>query len=438
MAVALVASAPAFADAKLATESFMLDNGLEVIVIPNHRIPAVSQMIWYKVGAADDPAGKSGLAHFHEHTMFLGTAKHKDGDYAAIAASHGGDENAFTGHDATAYFINIPKEELPLVMELEADRMNALTPSDAAMVKEKQVIIEERRMRIENSPDATLSEQMSAALFRNHPYHIPVIGWMSEMEGLNKDDVLAFHQAWYHPNNAVLILSGDITAAEAKPLVEKYYGVLPKVDVPKRQWAVEPPQNVARRLVMHHASVRQPSWGRSYVAPSVAFGKKEDAMALFVLAEILGDGKTSRMYQSLVVDQKLASGIDVNYGGFDIGPSTLDFAASPQLNVSLETLEHAVDKELAKLRTAPISDAEMLRAKTLLKAESVYARDSLTSMARIMGTIRLCGLDRDYFSHWNEMIEAVTKEQVMQAAKDTLVETQSVTAFLLPEEADKP
>ena len=212
----LSAPLPVQAEPVPAIESFTLANGLEVIVIPNHRIAAVSQMVWYRIGAADDPLGKSGLAHFHEHTMFLGTPKYKSGEYADIIARHGGQENAFTGYDATSYYINIAKDQLPLAMELEADRMRGIKPTDDGAEKEKQVIIEERRMRIENSPDALLSEQMNAALFRHHPYHWPVIGWMREMEGLTKDDVLAFHKLWYHPNNAILIISGDITAAEVK------------------------------------------------------------------------------------------------------------------------------------------------------------------------------------------------------------------------------
>ena len=430
------AAAPVYAAAPTSTaiESFTLSNGLEVIVIPNHRIPAVSQMIWYRVGASDDPVGKSGLAHFHEHTMFLGTARHKGGEYAAIASSHGGDENAFTGHDATAYFINVPKSELPLVMELEADRMHPLTPTDEAVAKEKQVIIEERRMRIENDPSALLSEQVDAALFRNHHYHLPAIGWLHEMEGLTKDDVLEFHKRWYHPNNAILILSGDITAKEAKPLVEKYYGSLPKVAVPERHWNEEPPQNTERRITMHHINVKQPIWNRVYATASVAYGNQEQAVPLFLLSEILGDGKTSRLYQSLVVEQKLASGVEVQYDGFDIGPATFEINVVPEIGVDLNVLEKAVDKELARALTTPFTDAEMTRAKTLLKAETIYARDGLTSMARIMGTLRICGLDTNYFTHWPVTIDAVTAKQITAAAKDSLQLTQSVTSLLLPQE----
>ncbi len=419
--------------ASLPVETFTLKNGMEVIVIPNHRVPAVSHMIWFRVGAADDPPGKSGLAHYHEHMMFQGTAKLKAGEYADIIARHGGQQNAFTGSDVTSYFVNIAKENLPLAMELEADRIRGLTPSDEGAKKEKQVIIEERRMRVENNPGALLSEQMNAALFRHHPYHIPVIGWMHEMEGLTKDDVLEFHRKWYHPGNAMLIVSGDITADELKPLAEKYYGALPRKEVPARNWNVEPPQNNARRLTMQHPNVKQPVWSRSYVAPSLAYGDKAHAMPLFVLSQLLGGGKTSHLYRTLVVEQKLANAVDVDYSGFSLGPAQLSINIVPEPGVELDALEKAVDKEIVAVRETAFAENDLARAKTLLRAESIFARDGLTSMARIMGWIRIAGLDKDYFERWPELIDAVTLEQVNAAANIALRPEQSVTGWLLPQ-----
>jgi len=430
----VMAITPLFAASDAQSESFTLDNGLEVIVIPNHRIPAVSQMLWFRIGAADDPAGKSGLAHFHEHVMFLGTAKHKSGEYTEIISRHGGENNAFTGHDATSYYINIAKENLPLAMELEADRLGDMKATDEAVKNEKQVIIEERRMRVENNPDALLSEQVSAALFRNHPYHWPVIGWMHEMDGLTKDDIIRFHKTWYHPNNALLILSGDITAAEAKPLVKKYYGHLKKVAVPPRQWNDEPPQNAARRITLHHKNVKRPSWSRTYAVPSFAYGKKELALPLFVLSEALGEGKACRLYKALVMEQKLATAVSVDYGGFSAGPALFDITITPEQGIDLAVLEKAVDTELEKAIAEGFSESELTRAKTLLKAETIYARDSLTAMARIMGWIRMSGLDKDYFTRWPSLIEAVTPQQVNDAAREVLKPTASVTALLLPED----
>ncbi|NBX03115.1 MAG: insulinase family protein [Alphaproteobacteria bacterium] len=302
-------------------EHFTLRNQLEVYVIPNHRIPAISHMMWYRIGAADDPQGKSGLAHYHEHMMFKATKKLKTGEYSDIIARHGGQQNAFTGYDATSYYVDIAKEKLPLVMDLEADRMRGLRPSDEDASKEKDVIIEERRMRTDNNPAALLSEQVNAALYRHHPYHLPVIGWRHEMETLTKNDALDFHEKYYHPNNAILIVSGDITAAELKPLAEKYYGNLKPAKIPTRRWNQEPPQLGARRITLHHENVKQPIFARSYATDSMGYGKKENALPLFVLSQVLAGGRSSRLYQSLAVEQKIATAVDANYNPFAMGPA---------------------------------------------------------------------------------------------------------------------
>ncbi|MBY0407314.1 MAG: insulinase family protein, partial [Rickettsiales bacterium] len=297
MLASLLACAPCVGlAAESVAEHFTLENGLEVIVLPNHRVPAVSHMLWYKIGAADDPQGKSGLAHFHEHMMYQGTNTLKKGEYSRIIAEKGGQENAFTGYDATSYYVNIRKEELGLAMKLEADRMRALKPASEDALKEKEVIIEERRSRIENSPDALLSEQVNAALFRNHPYHVPVIGWMHEMEGLSLQDVQDFHAKYYHPNNAILIVSGDVTGDEVKKLALEHYGKLPPKPIPARVWKQEPPQNAKRRVSLSHVNVQQESWMRDYAAPSVAYGAKDQALPLFLLSQLLGGGKTSKLY----------------------------------------------------------------------------------------------------------------------------------------------
>ncbi len=431
----MVAGPPAYAAENPAIETFTLKNGLEVIVIPNHRVPAVSHMIWYKVGGGDDPSGKSGLAHYHEHMMFEGTPKLKAGEYAEVIARNGGQQNASTGHDATSYYINISKEGLPLAMALEADRMAGLNPSDAGAAKEKEVIIEERRERIENNPEALLWEQMSAALYRNHPYHWPVIGWMNEMKVLTKDDVIKFHNTWYHPNNAVLVINGDVTAAEVKPLAEKYYGPLPRADIPARHWNDEPPQIAARRIVMHHPNVKQATWSRMYEVPSLNHGKKEEVVPLILLGQILGGGETSRLYQSLVVEQKLALSVDAEYGdAFAFGPSDFVISFIPESGVAMEDVEKALDKEIGKAAQEGFAPEEIARAKTLLKAETIYQREGLNSIANIVGSLRVRGLSLDYFTKLSEMIDKIGEGEIRAALKDTLVPEQSVTGILLPPE----
>ncbi len=414
-------------------ENFTLKNGLEVIVIPNHRIPAVNHTLWYRIGAADDPSGKSGLAHYHEHAMFLGTKKYKSGEYSNIIARNGGEQNAFTGHDATAYFINISKENLPLAMEMEADRMGELTASDDAMEKEKQVIIEERRMRVDNNPDALLYEQVNALLFRHHPYRLPVIGWQHEMNNLSKQDVIDFHKKWYHPNNAILIVGGDVTAAEVKSLAEKYYGKIPRASIPARHWNEEPPQRGERRITMHHSQVSQAELSRVYAVPSLGYGKKEQALPLFVLAQVLGGGKTSRLYRSLVTEQKLATAINVDYNGFTRGPAEFSIDLVPEQGVDPAKLEEAANKELEKFLKEGLTDEELSRAKTLLKAETIFARDGLSEIANVIGWIRMIGLDSNYFTNFSELVDKISAQDVLAAAKEALRSEQSVTASLLPE-----
>lgn len=427
-----LAGAPALAAAPEKVEQFTLSNGLEVIVIPNHRVPAVSHMLWYRVGAADDPRGKSGLAHYHEHMMYQGTQMLKAGEYSKTIAAQGGQENAFTGHDATSYYVNISKDKLPLAMKLEADRMRALVPLEADAAKEKQVILEERRQRVENNPGALLSEQVNAALLRGHPYHIPVIGWMHEMEGLTLADVQAFHRRYYHPNNAMLIVSGDVTGEEVKALAQDYYGSLPKVEVPPRLWTDEPPQNAARRISLSHPNVTQPSWMRDYAAPSVTYGDTNNALPLMLLAQLMGGGKTSKLYQSLVLEQKLATQMDVDYNAFSLGPAQLSIGAVPAQGVTLAALEKAIDAQIAALLAGEISEKDLARAKTLLKAETIFARDGLSAMANMMGWIRICGLAPDYFTRWPQLVDAVTAAQVKEAARAVLDIKASVTAELLP------
>lgn len=430
---AVIFAAPAFAAGTQPIETFTLKNGMEVVVLPNHRVPAVNHMIWYRIGAADDPQGKSGLAHYHEHLMFKGSPRFKSGDYLKIVSKNGGDHNAFTGYDATSYFVTIAKDRLPLAMELEADRMKALTVSDEEALAEKQVIIEERRSRIDNNPGALLAEQMNAALFRNHPYHYPIIGWQHEMEALTKQDVLAFHSKFYHPNNAVLIVSGDITAAELKPLAEKYYGSLPSKPMPSRSWLIEPPHIAPRTVTLHHKHVKQPEFSRIYEAPSVRYGSSEHAVPLFVLSHLLGGGKNSAFYQSLVVEQHLAAAVDTSYDFYTRGPSEFEIDITPETGVDLNKIEAALDAELAKfLKNGPDKEA-LARTKRLMKADAIYEREGLTGISNLMGWLVMAGLKPEDLNRWPEMIEAVTAEQISAAAKLVFRPEASVTGYLLPE-----
>lgn len=434
MGVWLALASSAHAAPTQPIETFTLKNGMEVVVLPNHRVPAVNHMIWYRVGAADDPQGKSGLTHYHEHLMFKGSPKFGSGEYVRLVDKNGGDHNAFTGRDATSYYVTIAKDRLPLVMQLEADRMRALTVSDEEALSEKQVILEERRSRIDNLPGPLLDEQMNAALFRNHPYHFPIIGWLHEMEELTKKDVQDFHARYYHPNNAVLVISGDITAAELKPLAEKYYGGLPKKEIPARHWLAEPPHIGARSVTLHHVNVKQPEFHRVYEASSMVYGDKQQALPLFVLSYLLGGGKNSALYQSLVVEQKLAADVDVSYDLYSRGPSEFSIDITPEKDVTLAALEKALDAELEKFLKNGAESAALTRTKHLMQAESIYAREGLTSISNIMGWMIMADVPPEDFNRWPEMIGAVTAEQVLAAARAVLKPEVSVTGYLLPEE----
>jgi zinc protease len=414
-------------------ETFTLSNGMQVVVIPNHRVPVVTHMIYYKVGAADDFPGRSGLAHYNEHMMFKGTKKVPSGEFANTIKTNGGNFNAMTSHDYTVFYVDIAKEQLPLVMGLEADRMLNLEPTQENFNKEREVIIEERRMSIENEPEALLTEEMQAEMFRNHPYHNSIIGWMHEMKALSREDVLAFHRQFYHPANALLVVAGDITAAELKPMAEKYYGSLPRGEAYVRSWRVEPPQRGPRHIEMHHPNVKQPELVRYYIAPNATDEGGALMVPTFLLSQLLGGGTTSTLYQSLVVKQKIATSIDLTYDGATLGPALLEIQATPAPNVTLPQLEAAIDKEINVALINVGTEEDLKRAKILLKADTVYARDSMESMARVVGELMMVGLPVDYFNRWPTLVEGVTGNDVHKAALTVFKPEASVTGYLLPQ-----
>lgn len=413
-------------------ESFTLANGLQVVVITSRRAPVVTQMIFYKVGGADEIPGKSGIAHFLEHLMFRGTKTVGPGQFSAIVSRLGGEENAFTTADYTAFYQSVAVEALPRVMELEADRMVNLALTPAIVDTERKVILEERRQRVDNDPGAQLAEMLNAVLYLNHPYRIPVIGWKREMEGLTQDDVAAFYRQWYAPDNAVLVLAGDISAAEARPLAEKYYGPVPARAVPTRQRVLEPQQFAPRRVRLESDRVQQPSWIRSYQAPSYAGPGREHAYALDVLAQILGGDTTGRLYRRVVVEQKLAAGISAGYNGDRLDLGTFSFSATPRPGGKLEAIEAAVDKEIADLLANGVTDEEVARAKAALMADTVKARDSLSGPANIVGVALATGLTVADVEAWPDRIGAVTRADVEAAAKAVLDIDRSATGLLLP------
>lgn len=418
-------------------ESFTLSNGLTVVVLTNDRLPVVSQMVWYKVGAADDPPGKSGLAHFLEHLMFRGTGDIAPGEFSRIISRNGGVDNAFTSSDTTAYYQTVAADRLELVMKLESDRMANLALDEEEVLPERQVIIEERRARTDNNPAALLREQMNAMQFLHHPYRVPIIGWRHEMAELTRDDALTFYKRHYAPNNAILIVSGDVTVARVRELAEKYYGPIKPVKTPPRVRRQEPPQIAARRVTQESDRVREPRFSRSYLAPSYTTGAKEHAYALQVLDTILSGGATSRFYSKLVVKDELAVSASASYDGNNYDWGTFSVGGQPRGDVSVTALEVAIDAEIARLLKDGVTEAELDHAKQQLIASSIYARDSLRQGAQVIGTALTNGQTIADAEAWPERIQAVTVAQVNAAARHVFDITQSVTGILLPAKAEK-
>lgn len=427
----LSASLPA-AGAVFDPKTFTLPNGLEVVVIENHRLPVVTQMVWYKVGSADDPQGQSGVAHFLEHLMFRGSGTIAPGEFSRIVARNGGRDNAFTSWDYTAYHQTVAADRLELVMKLESDRMANLAITEEVVTPERQVIIEERRSRTDNNPAALLNEQMNATLFLNHPYRIPVIGWQHEMATLTQAGALDFYRRHYAPNNAILIVSGDVTVDQVRGLAAKYYAPIPRRDIAPRKRLREPLHVAARRVVLESDRVREPRLTREYLAPSYTTGDTQYAYALQVLETILSGGATSRLHKKLVEDDKLAVSAYASYEPSALDYGTLSIGGQPRSDVPLSKFEEALDLEIARLLKDGVTADEVSRAKNQLVSSSDYARDSLRRGAMAIGTALATGQTVADVESWPERIGAVTPEQVNAAARNVFNIVNSVTGALLP------
>lgn len=411
-------------------ETATLENGLELVVIANHRSPVVTHMIWYKAGAADEEPGHSGAAHLLEHLMFKGTKTRGPGEFSAIVSRNGGQENAFTSWDFTAYHQSVAKDRLPLVMALEADRMTNLVLSEEQVASEKQVVLEERRQRVENDPGAMLGIYADGILFFNHPYRRPIIGWENEIEALTREDILAFYRRWYAPNNAVLVVAGDVTMAEVRPLAETTYGRIPPVKTPARLELAEPPAKTPRRIELEDPRVRQETWSRSYIAPGARTGESSLAQPLEVLAHVLGGGPSSRLYRELVVEAGVADQAHAWYEADVRGPARFVIDVQPRQGVSLAAVEDAVDAVLGRLLAEGVGAEEVERSSRRLQADAVYARDRLSDGAQVLGRALAIGLPVEHVEGWPERIAAVDARDVDAAAKAVLDPGGSVTALL--------
>lgn len=429
------ASAPLHAEDAPQIDSFSLDNGLQVVVIPDRRAPIVTHMLWYKVGSADEDPGKSGIAHFFEHLMFKGTANHGPGEFSARVAQVGGRENAFTSYDYTAYYQQVAPQVLPDMMAFEADRMTNLVLTEEVIAPERDVIIEERNSRVENDPGSLLSEEVSATLYQNHPYRIPVIGWMHEIEKLNRDDAIDFYRRYYAPNNAVLVVAGDVDAASVRELAEATYGKVPRgPDLPPRVRPTEPEQNTRRTVTLVDERVGVPSFSKRWVVPSYTTGEGREAEALDLLAEVLGGGVRSRIYQELVVRRGIASSAMAYYQSTALDDTMFMVMGSPRGEATIADVEKAIDAEIAKIATDGVGEEELEKAKKRFVRSMIFARDEQDGMARIYGSTLTTGGTVEDIAGWPERIRAVTAGDVKAAAVRWLDERRAVAGYLLPKE----
>jgi zinc protease len=419
--------------------TFTLGNGLQVVVIPDHRTPVVTQMIWYKVGSADEMPGKSGLAHFLEHLMFKGTSKHPAGEFSQTVLKIGGNENAFTSTDYTGYFQRVPRDQLAKMMEFEADRMTGLILKDENVLPERDVVLEEFNMRVANNPEARLTEQIMAALYLNHPYGRPVIGWHQEIEKLDREDALAFYKRFYAPNNAILVIAGDVEAKDVHSLAERTFGeVAAQPAIPARRMRPQEPAPAAVRTVtLSDPRVEQTTLRRYYLVPSAATAAAGESPALDVLAQLMGGGSNSYLYRALVVDRPLAVSAGAGYQGTALDPTQFTISASPKPGVEFSQIEQVIDGVIADVGQNPVRAEDLERVKTQLIAEAIYAQDNQATLARWYGGALTTGLSIDDIRSWPDRIRAVTAEQVRAAAQKWLDKKRSVTGYLIKDTAPK-
>lgn len=420
---------------KAPVTSYTLDNGMEIVVIEDHRAAVVTHMVWYRAGAADEQPGKSGIAHFLEHLMFKGTDELKSGEFSKIIAANGGRDNAFTSHDYTAYFQRIISDRLELVMKMESDRMTDLVLTDEEIIPERNVVLEERNQRVENNPGSLFSEQRNAALYLNHPYGRPVIGWKHEIEQLDRQDALDWYNTYYAPNNAILVVAGDVAPEEVLRLAKKYYGpIAPSENLPERIRPSEPPHLSARRLTFNDARVRQPYVIRTYLAPERNPGAQEEAAALTILAELLGgSGITSVMGQKLQIEEKLAISTGAFYSGSGLDAQTFGLYVVPTPNHTLEEAEDGMDRAIIEFIEEGPDPDHLARIKKQILAAEIFALDDQEYLARRYGAALTEGLTIEDVDAWPDVLAAVEAEDIVQAAQKVFSKRSSVTGWLMGE-----
>lgn len=417
-------------------KSITLPNAMQVVVVENHRTPAVTHMVWYKIGGADEVTGESGLAHYLEHLMFKGTDLVAQGEFSKKVKSWGGSDNAFTSWDFTAYFQTVPKDKLEAVMIMESDRMRNLKITDKEALIERDVVIQERKQRTDSNPSAQLGEAMRAALYVNHPYARPIIGWDQELQKLTPEAAREFYGQYYAPKNAILLVSGDVDAKDVFELAARTYGQVKNDGAVTRPEWPEVPKMYGEVVLTHsHASVKQPLWRKLYRVPGM--GREYDKSLAFALVDEIIGGTTGRLYQTLAVEKQLVSAASFSYGGIAVDDSTISIGATPLEGVTFEQINEAVNGVLSDVAKNGVTEEEVANAISRIQDESVYERDSLTGPAMMIGYQLASGLTLEQVEHWASDLEKVKPEDIQQMVAEYLLPSSenynAVTGLLMPE-----
>lgn len=411
--------------------SYTLDNGMQVVVIEDHRAPVVVHMVWYRAGAADETPGVSGVAHFLEHLLFKKTKNLEAGELSRTVAENGGTDNAFTSYDYTAYYQRVAADRLPIMMRMEADRMINLDLSEEDILVERDVIIEERNQRTETNPNALYREQANAALFQNHRYGVPVIGWRHEMSNLTLSDALDYYQKFYAPNNAVLIVAGDVMPEDVLALAQEIYGqITANVDLPERKRPVEPPHFAPRRIEYVDERVSQPYVVRSYLAPERNSGDQRSAAALVLLADILGDGQASVLQRKLQFETQEALYASASYSGVSLDKTSFGIYIVPAADVTLLDAEAALDRAISEFLEEGVDEAQLARLKTQYRAAGIYAQDNVNGLANAYGRALTSGLTLEDIHAWPDILQSITSDEIIAAATQVFDLNSSVTGWI--------
>jgi zinc protease len=411
-------------------QEHMLANGMKVLIVEEPKAPVITVQIWYKVGSRNEVMGRAGLSHMLEHMMFKGTRKFGKGEFSKTIKKNGGNDNAFTSQDYTAYFENLAADKLDLALELESDRLQGLLLDDKEFQLEREVVKEERRLRTEDNPQAYLVEQMFAQAFMEHPYHWPIIGWFPDLNAMTREDLQRHYEQYYVPNNATIVIVGDVKAETALPIIKQYFEGLPKGSPPPVQQIVDPPQTGERRIVVK----REAQLPFIYLGYKVPNFKSPDVHALAVLENILSSGKSSRLHDALVYRKKLALGVGTSYSELSADPELYTVYAVVRPGAKIEEVEKALLMEIERFKKQGPSAQEMQKAKNQVEARHIFEQDSIFRQAMLLGTAETVGAGWQYVENYVENLRKVTEQDVLRVARQYLVPDGLTTGILVPTE----